>query len=360
VRMPFPELFRWGVAAAALGLAAIGLLLWAEGSSPLGATLLWGMPLLALLAALGGDALWGERRRWLLLATSAGSVAWLIDHVAAGPRPFADALLRAASVGAMVAGTLLLARDARVLARLLALRDELRVRPWRALFLLWGLLMIPAPLFPERFPLFAYASTTALTLGVLALSWRRFGGARTLLLFAVAFTFGVAVEVLGERTGFPFGSYAYQAVGPALFGVPLLVPLGWYALTLIAIAVSPRTPFGTRFGAPLALVVWDLGLDPLMVLKGFWAFEVGPYFGVPWSNFLGWLAAGFLLVAILVRLEPRLSADPLPDLRPLYLAQAFLISVGLAFFGLPLAGVIAGLLMLMVFVVGARATRKGA
>jgi putative membrane protein len=357
--MPFAELFRWGVAAAALGLAALGLLLWADGGSPLGATLLWGMPLLALLATLGGDALWRERRRWLLLATSAASVAWLIDHLAAGPRPFAEGLLLALVVGATVAGTLMLARDARAAERLRALRREVTARPWRGLFALWALLMIPAPLFPEHFPIFAYASTSALTLGVLALSRRRFGGARTLLLFVAAFTFGVAVEVVGERTGFPFGSYAYRAVAPSLFGVPLLVPLGWYALTLIAIAVAPRTPLGTRLFAPLALVVWDLGLDPLMVLKGFWAFEVGPYFGVPWSNFLGWLGAGGLLVALLVRLEPRLLVDELPDLRHIYLAQAFLIGVGLAFFGLPLAGLIAGMLMLAVFGWGARAAPRG-
>jgi uncharacterized membrane protein len=311
MRGGFPELFRWGVAVAALGLAALGLLAWSAGVYPtVAGTLLWSMPLVALLAALAGDLPWHPGRGGQLLGERC-----------------------AALVGAA------------------------RARPHRGFFLLWALLMIPAPLYPAQFALFAYASTGVLTIGVLLLSLRRFGGGRTLLLFAVAFSFGVAIEVIGERTGFPFGAYSYRDSGPALFGVPLLVPLGWYALTLIAIAVAPRTPMGTRYFAPLALVVWDVGLDPLMVLKGFWAFEVGPYFGVPWSNFLGWGAAGWLLVALLTRLEPRLLLDPLPDLRPLYLVQAFLIGVGLAFFGLPLAGAIAGGLMLAVVLIGERALR---
>jgi putative membrane protein len=301
------------VAAAALGLAALGLLAWStDVFATVGLTLLWSMPVVALLAAIAGDLPWYPGRRGPLL------------------RERRSAFVR-----------------------------EARDRPWRLLFVIWALLMIPAPLFPERFASFAYASTGALTLGVLLLSFRRFGALRTLLLFTVAFSFGVAIEVIGERTGFPFGSYSYRESGLALLGVPLLVPLGWYALTLIAIAVAPRTPLGTRFIAPLALVVWDVGLDPLMVLKGFWVFEVGPYFGVPWSNFLGWGAAGWLLVALLVRLEPRLAVDPLPDLRPLYLVQAFLISVGLAFFGLPLAGGIAGVLMVTLYALAARARTGG-
>ena len=51
--------------------------------------------------------------------------------------------------------------------------------------------------------------------------------------------FGWAVEVLGSRTGVPFGPYDYSAPGPTLAGVPLLVPIGWFAFALIALAVVP-------------------------------------------------------------------------------------------------------------------------
>ena len=60
----------------------------------------------------------------------------------------------------------------------------------------------------------------------------------------------------------------------------------------------------------LALTAWDLFLDPQMVQWGFWHWEEsGGYFGIPWSNFGGWLlAAG--LITLLVRPAP-LPAPPL-------------------------------------------------
>ena len=58
---------------------------------------------------------------------------------------------------------------------------------------------------------------------------------------------------------------------------------------------------------------------------------------MPLSNFLGWYVAGVGLVWLLIRLEPRLKNENSADLRIIFLAQAFLMSVGLLFFGLPLA-----------------------
>lgn len=350
---------RWGLAAAALGVAALSLLAPSLLGPQLGATLLWSMPLFALLAALGGDLLWGVRRRWLTLTLSAASVAWLIERFGFGASELVEGIVRALIVGAMAAAVVLGSREPRTRERFSALVRQVRAYPHRLAFALWALLMIPAPLVPEHFNALAYASTAALSAGVFALSLQRFGGLRSLALFALAFGFGVAIEVIGERTGVPFGAYRYLDPGPALFGVPLLVPLGWYALTLIALAATPRTPLGARVLAPLALVAWDVGLDPLMVLKGFWAFEVGPYFGVPWSNFLGWGLAGALLIALLLRVEPRLLSEPLGDLRLLYAAQAFLIGVGLAFFGLPVAGAIAAALMALVLLASSRAVGSG-
>ena len=118
-------------------------------------------------------------------------------------------------------------------------------------------------------------------------------------------------------------------------GVPLLVPLGWFTFSVVGLALAPA---GTkRWLAPLALVAWDVGLDPLMVTQGFWAFESGVYYGVPLSNFVGWFLAGMALVTVLGWLEPRLLRDTSGEMRAVFWAQAFLISVGLLFYGLPWA-----------------------
>jgi putative membrane protein len=45
---------------------------------------------------------------------------------------------------------------------------------------------------------------------------------------AITLVGSLAIEVLGVYTQFPFGNYAYAStLGPALFGVPLLIPLAW-------------------------------------------------------------------------------------------------------------------------------------
>jgi lycopene beta-cyclase len=207
---------------------------------------------------------------------------------------------------------------------------------WKWLLLSWVIFMIITPLFPTAFATFSYASTLTLAIAVFGYVLETYGR-KAWLLFVVAFGFGVAVEWLGKTTGFPFGGYHYTAPGPNILGVPLLVPLGWWAFSMIALLIPSRLKLWL---APLALVVWDLGLDPLMVQQGFWSFNPkGIYFGVPLSNFLGWYISGFILVYLLMWLEPRLKQDTSPTLRFAFGVQAFLMGVGLAvFFDRPLAG----------------------
>jgi lycopene beta-cyclase len=352
---------RGGGAALLLLLAALGvLLLGTERGTYLGLIAAWALPVVALQWAFGGDLLIARWRlvvlgvalptSWLWLADALAirwSIWWISEGATLGWRPFGLPVEEAAFfliTNVLVVFGLVLALHPLAMARLRAI---LAVgSAWRPLLALWALAMVPAPLLPERFDLLAYAATTLLALAVLVFTWSRYGRV-SLLLFAVAFGFGVAVEAIGAATGVPFGAYAYTAAGPALLGVPLLVPLGWWAFTIVAIAVAPA---GRALPvAPLALVAWDLGLDPLMVQQGYWTFDGGgAYLGVPLSNFLGWFLAGALLVALLTRIEPRLTDLTAGDLRAVYLLQAFLIGAGLVLFGLPLAAAVAVPAMLAV------------
>jgi len=337
-------------------LAASGVVaLTAARGTYFGLIAAWAAPVLALQWGFGGDLL---VRRWREVALGAGVPTlylWLADRLAIGSGIWwispnlssglavlglpVEEMLFFLLTNLLVVFGLTLALEPLSLARLQRLR---RVSWWRAVLVLWALSMIPTPLVPGAFPVLAYLSTALLALGVLGYALERYG-ARAWGVFALAFSFGLLVEWLGHTTGFPFGSYRYTAPGPSLLGVPLLVPLGWFAFTLVALAVSPaRLKLWT---APLALVAWDLGLDPLMVSKGFWAFESGVYYGVPLSNFLGWYVSGLALVALLLRLEPRLKGEGGADLRLVFLAQAFLMGVGLLFFGLTGAALVTSLAM---------------
>lgn len=179
----------------------------------------------------------------------------------------------------------------------------------------------------------------AATLTALALAW---GTRAALRAAAIVLPLAWLVELLGSRTGFPFGTYHYtQALQPQLLGVPLLVPLAWLMMLPPAWAVAQRisATLPPRFRQPaflllsaLAFTAWDLFLDPQMVRWGYWVWESpGGYFGIPWSNYGGWLLASLLITA-LVR-PPRTFGTPL---LVIYSVTWFLQSFGQAFFwGMP-------------------------
>ena len=342
--------------------AAVGviLLLGTERGTYMGLITAWALPVVALQWGFGGDLL---VRRWRIVVLGVmiptlylwvadtlaigWSIWWIEPAATLGWRPFGLPVEEAVFflvTNVLIVFGMVLALHPSSMARL---RGIVAAGPaWRPLLALWAITMIPAPLLSEGFAVLSYVATTLLASAVLVYAWSRYGRV-AFVLFGVAFAFGVLVEAIGAATGVPFGAYAYTAPGPTLLGVPLLVPLGWWAFTLIAIAVAPAGR--ALLVAPFALVAWDLGLDPLMVQQGFWAFDAGgAYYGVPLSNFVGWFVAGFLLVALLTRIEPRLLADTSPDLRWVYLVQAFLIGAGLIMFAMPLAAVVAVSAMLAV------------
>jgi uncharacterized membrane protein len=124
---------------------------------------------------------------------------------------------------------------------------------------------------------------------------------------------GFLVEAVGTRTGLPFGEYEYtDALQPQVFGVPAVVALAWAAMGLPAWAVAGRlvssTPARIALGA-VALTGWDLFLDPQMVAEGYWIWPGGgAYRGIPLSNFVGWLVASALLMALFAAVAPRATS----------------------------------------------------
>lgn len=222
-----------------------------------------------------------------------------------------------------------------------------------AVFTLWLLSMISVPI--QRWMMGDGALPAAITLGVafqalavgliLAHGW---GWPRALVVAVLVAALGWAVEWLGHNTGFPFGAYAYTAtLQPQVGGVPLLIPLAWMMMMppswAVAHAITRR--MDSQWRAPafvlvtlLAFTAWDLFLDPQMVGWNLWAWHDPSgftYFGIPWSNYAGWLlSAGLITLAALplLRLD-RLPVSPLLQVYALTLALEF---IGLlAFWGMP-------------------------
>lgn len=120
---------------------------------------------------------------------------------------------------------------------------------------------------------------------------------------------GLTAESIGTATGFPFGSYDYAAgrLGPALFEVPLVVPLAWtggiYPIWVVA-GMLCRTPAARIAATAAGAVGWDLFLDPQMVADGQWQWAdtdsgLPGLAAIPWTNYLGWfLVAGLIAGAL--------------------------------------------------------------
>lgn len=121
---------------------------------------------------------------------------------------------------------------------------------------------------------------------------------------------GWLVEVVGQASGFPFGSYQYTPLlQPQLAGVPVLIPLAWlmmmppaWAMALVIAGAQPgwRARVRRAAVAALAFTAWDLFLDPQMVAWNAWVWAVpGVYFGIPLLNFAGWLLVAFCVSLLL-------------------------------------------------------------
>lgn len=230
--------------------------------------------------------------------------------------------------------------------------------PAGLLIVAWVLLMISVPIInwtlgQSAMRQMLVVSVVAQAAAVLAILQQAWGWARTLRLAAAVSLLTFLVEFLGSRTGFPFGPYSYtDLLQPQLGHVPLLIPLAWFMMLPAAWATVYHYR-GRRLRfillSAVALTAWDMLLDPQMVAWGLWVWNnPGGFFGIPWSNYAGWLLTAALLTWLL-----RPAGLPVRPLLFIYTITWFLESFGLAFFwGLPGPALAGGLLMGLFVLVG--------
>ena len=145
-----------------------------------------------------------------------------------------------------------------------------------------------------------------LVISILMPAW---GLTRTLLVWLAVSGLGWLSELIGSRTGFPYGPYTYtKELQPQLLRVPVVVPLAWMMMMPPAWAAGDAMGafFGMHgtiwalavFGA-IAFTSWHLFLDPQMVAWDFWRWHrKGRYFGIPLVNYAGWLAVAALITLV--------------------------------------------------------------
>lgn len=171
---------------------------------------------------------------------------------------------------------------------------------------------------------------------VFVIVWDAWGARRAVTTAVVVAILSWALEFIGSSTGFPFGAYNYtDALQPQLGHVPLLIPLAWFMMLPVAWAVAElivglRRRWLFIAVSALAFTAWDLFLDPQMVGWGYWVWEnPSGYFGIPWSNYGGWLLGSALMTAVV---RPPTLGTAVRPLLIIYSVTWFLESFGLIFF----------------------------
>lgn len=122
------------------------------------------------------------------------------------------------------------------------------------------------------------------------------------LLFITLYAY--LIEYIGLKTGFPYGSFEYLIeLGPMISGVPIGLPVFFIPLVLnsyILVNLANVESNFRRFIYSLGLVlVVDAILDPAAVALGIWEYSSGLYYGVPLSNYLGWILSASIVLIVL-------------------------------------------------------------
>jgi putative membrane protein len=175
----------------------------------------------------------------------------------------------------------------------------------------------------------------------------RLGLRDALRIFAAGFAISLCAELLGTSTGYPFGPYAYTPqLGYRVLGlVPFNIPTSWFYMLYCSLAICGRL-LPARDGAwdkarwaltaGLVLTAWDVSMDPAMVRTTHWLWHLRPaaeqtalqrlflgdlFYGMPLTNWLGWLLTGTLIARVMLAIVPpsRFAARVSPTRFPLAL-----------------------------------------
>lgn len=168
------------------------------------------------------------------------------------------------------------------------------------------------------------------------------------LIICLATTF--TIENIGVATGLPFGRYHFEVGAnlPHIGAIPIIVGFLWFGMGYFAWIVAGTLLDGAdqrlnnRFNvialpiiAAFVMTQWDLVMDPpnATISKAWIWHDGGGHFGVPLSNYIGWLLTSWLFYqafAIYLSRRRTLPRQPIVPMQTVRLvAIALYLSSGL-------------------------------
>ncbi len=151
--------------------------------------------------------------------------------------------------------------------------------------------------------------------------WIGFGWAGAAALFAAGYALGFAAECASIHSGFPFGFYEHTDVlGAKLAEVPLFIPFGFFAITYLAWCIARlivedgrgSSLIWTPIVTGLIATSFDVATDAIgATVYGHWMYRHPTgIFGVPLTNYLGWIFTCTAIGLAFTLIGPRFDRTP--------------------------------------------------
>ncbi len=236
-----------------------------------------------------------------------------------------------------------------------------------------------------------FGPATTVVLGALAgllHAAGRLGARRAALIFIFGFLISLSAELSGTHTGYPFGPYGYSGLlGYKIFGlVPFNIPTSWFFMLYCSLAMcgrllsardDTRSKWAWAAVAGVILTAWDVSMDPAMVRTAHWTWHLTAaarqtalqrwfvsdlFYGMPLSNWLGWLLTGTVVSRVMLAVVPpstwacRVSPTTFPLL--LYAVNGILPITICARYGMTWAAALGALAMALPLALAVRAGRR--
>jgi len=127
---------------------------------------------------------------------------------------------------------------------------------------------------------------------------------KAIIPFGFIFVAGYLIELIGVQTGLLFGEYIYHpAMGPTLFGTPLIIGATWYGVIAGAATIASYVN-GSKLGQSILAgglaVLMDLLIEQVAVHYGLWDWKIGE---IPLYNYVCWFIFGAIFAYVYLRFQ---------------------------------------------------------
>jgi len=180
------------------------------------------------------------------------------------------------------------------------------------------------------YPYAAEVSIVLILMPVLYSLHKNLGFKKTLLFVLILASLTLAIEYIALVTSYPYGEFFYnESLSGKINGIlPWTTGLSYLPFLFGAVGVSGllvKNPFRRVILSAVILVVFDLVLDPGAVSVGMWGYTTpGVYYGVPFSNFVGWAVSGVFMSAVAVWMLRKFPTNKLVSLSYSFCISIFL------------------------------------